>query len=477
MVPETHLYDILAVDHSASIDEISRAYKRLALKYHPDKNKDANLVERFKEITRAYEILKDDKARSVYDHYGEAGLDGRAAEAQKMRRPCAFGGSGSFPAKIFTQMFTDLNDMFKSGNMNHFGFSNLASNDYEHVQPVNSNPQEKQQGSDIFHIYDVSLQDLYFGKVAKLQLPRITSCKHCNGHGGTNPKLCRTCEGSGRVMVTSGSHFHQSQEVRLCRTCDGTGTFFDPADQCQHCNLGYVRENKLLKVNILPGSKGGDKVVLRGQADGGRNTIPGDVVIQLREISHPSIVRRNNDLYLEQPIDLKTALLGGSIKLTNFIQPFELFINVHGFTSINDGINEHVKDGEIVGTINSGTPKLVTGLGMPINDVLDGTYFQNCDEVEEFSHAIFDLNQYQRGNLFIKFDVRLPEKSSFSLADLQMLQNILPSETPNEAPGQNAEKPLVQAYLSNLPSFQQHDKHHQKQDQTSTNPKRHRSDM
>lgn len=458
MVSDTHLYDILAVGLSATTEEISRAYKKLALKYHPDKNKhDPQLTEHFKEITRAYEVLRDEKARSVYDHYGEAGLDGTAAEAQKRNRNgCAFNPAGPFTANIFTQMFSNLNDMLKSNDMSNFAFGNMATDQFEHHVQSMTDPYKVRHGADIFHTYDVTLEDLYFGKVVKLQLPRISKCKHCQGIGGSNPKLCPSCEGSGRVMLTSSNKFYRSQEVSLCRVCDGTGTVFDINDQCPHCNRGYVREKKLLKANILPGSKGGDKIVLQGQADEGRNTLPGDVIIQLREQPHSSIVRRNNDLYLELPIDLKTALLGGTVNVDNFIQPLKLFVNVHGRTGINDVINEQVKDGEIVGTINSGTPKLVTGLGMPINDVIDGTYYQNPDEVEEFSLAVFDLSHYQRGNLFIKFDVRLPETNLFSIDDLKMLLNILPSETLNEAPDDNvnrAQKPTLHAYLSNLPSY------------------------
>ena len=311
--------------------------------------------------------------------------------------------------------------------MNNFAFGNLASDQFEHHVQSMTDPHKLRHGADIYHTYDVTLEDLYFGKVAKLQLPRISKCKHCHGIGGANPKLCPSCEGSGRVMMTMANKFYRSQEVSLCRACDGTGTVISPNDQCPHCNRGYVREKKLLKA-----------------------------IIQLRELPHSSVVRRNNDLYLEQPIDLKTALLGGTVKVDNFIQPLKLFVNVHGRTGINDDINEHVKDGEIVGTINSGTPKLVTELGMPINDVIDGTYYQNPDEVEEFSLAVFDLSHYQRGNLFIKFDVRLPETTLFSIDDLKMLLNILPSETLHEAPEDSrAQKPTLHAYLSNLPSYNQ----------------------
>lgn len=458
MVADTHLYDILSVDTSAGVDEISRAYKKLALKYHPDKNRhDPQLTEHFKELTRAYEVLKDTKARSVYDHYGESGLDGTAAAKQQASHGCVFTSPAGFGPNIFSQMFSNLNDMFKANDMNDFAFVDMTLDAYGSAAA--SKGSAMRQGASIRHMYDVSLEDLYFGKVAKLQLPRISKCKHCKGRGGSDPQLCASCQGSGRVTVTTTNQFYSSQEVSLCRMCEGSGTVFDDGNMCTHCHGGFVREKKLLRINILPGSKGGDKIVLKGQADEGHNIIPGDVVIQLREIPHPDIVRRNNDLYLEHPIDLKTALLGGTVNIVSFLRPLKLFVNVHGHPTINPpansaqtaSITQKVQAGEVVGTITPGTPKVVCGLGMPINCSSGGTNVQQGDVEEGLSLALFDLSRFERGNLFIKFNVQVPEAAQFTPEALQTLQHILPSETPHEAP---EDASVLQAHLSNLPQYE-----------------------
>ncbi|ODV80302.1 DnaJ-domain-containing protein [Suhomyces tanzawaensis NRRL Y-17324] len=476
MVLETHLYDILSVEPAASTEDIARAYKKQALRCHPDKtNHDPELTEKFKEMTHAYEILREKKSRDVYDAYGLAGVEGNYQEPKSKppRRSQStstsnfyfnpgfpgmgmdMGTSGFSSSTMFTQVFNDINSMFASQ------FTGVPPNNgahpanmKKHVEPVGSPlDQEYVRGKDIHHTCNANLADMYFGKTIKLQLPKNSKCKMCKGVGGLNPKTCRQCQGLGTVKTTYFNQTSQYQLIGSCKPCAGTGLFISQHDSCPSCVRGYVTEKKIIKINVLPGSNNGDKIILQGEADEGRNIIPGDVVIHLREIAHPFLVRKFNDLFMEHEIDLRTALLGGEVLINNFVKPdqsLRVFINVHGHQAVNESIDGNIQYGEITGTINSDQPKLVKGFGMPINEMVNGgEYFENLNEVDEYREIAFDLKRYKRGNLFINFKVKLPTIADFANgeSDLQQLLNILPSTNPPELPRKN----IMETYLSNLP--------------------------
>lgn len=455
---ETHLYEILAVPPNATNEEISRSYKKIALKCHPDKtNHNPQLTEKFKEATRAYEILKDANKRKVYDYYGESGLDGTAVTQQQQQQQQQH-QFHVHTTKVFSHMFDDINSIF-SNSASAFGssifppFTNNRQNMKSHTQPAPGNPNQPVRGQDIHHTFKVTLSDLYYGKVVKFQLPKRNKCAECDGQGCFHPQLCDICKGLGRVMVTMLNQFSKIRELSLCNKCEGSGTVINPDDKCLHCNHGYIRENKIIKVNILPGSKTGDKCILQGEGDQGRNIVPGDVIIHLQEISHPYLIRKFNDLYAECDIDLKTALLGGCIVLKDFISPgqtLKVFINTHGISTINDLNHDLIQMGEIVGTIDGNTPKIVKNLGMPINNsIIDGCYYQESNDVLELTDVIFDLKRYKRGNLFIKFNIQLPKIEDFigGANDLAVLNKILPSTL---AVGMEAN---IQSHLSNIPDI------------------------
>lgn len=466
MVAETGLYDLLYIAPSATTDEISRAYRKLALRCHPDKtNHDELLTEHFKELTRAYEVLKDAKKRLVYDHYGEAGLDGTAADAtanQQPQRPAGRNCAFNRATNLFTQMFSDINLMFaldpvgtSMGFQNPFGGPMAQGPSHGMKKAVQPGPAKAParlvRGLDIHHTFKVTLADLYFGKVVKFLLPKNSRCKVCCGSGLLRPTLCSTCNGLGLVIVTLYNDYSQFQEMSSCHVCNGTGVYSRPADVCSACVGGFVKEKKIIKVNILPGSKNGDKCILQGGADEGRNIIPGDVVIHLEELLHPYLIRRFNDLYMEHDIDLKTALLGGTVWLHDFVkkgQDLRIFVNAHGNASLNAGLDSSVAHGDVVGTINSGVPKIVKGFGMPINEsIIDGIYYQDPSDPLEFSDVVFDMKRYKKGNLFVKFNVQLPSLDDFrnGAADLLHLQQILPDK--NDGYGS---QDALDCHLSNL---------------------------
>lgn len=464
MVLETYFYDILSVRVDSSTEEIAKAYRKQALRCHPDKtNHNPQLTERFKEMTHAYEVLKDEKLRKLYDKYGEAGLDNTLEEAPQrpnppqQRRPCGFATA----TDIFSQVFSDFNSIFSESHFQYgpstgprFSFGGASSGSTQGmnkiVEPVELVDQEFVRGQDIHHTCRVTLGDLYYGKTIKLQLPKTSRCDVCNAVGGVNAKTCRICRGLGKVVTTYYNDFSQYQQYGSCKPCRGTGVYIAAQDRCPECDQGYKREKKLLRVNVLPGSKHDDRIVLQGEADEGRNVIPGDVVIHLSEIPHKYLVRKYNDLYMEHEIDLRTALLGGSVELHDFIQHGEsvrIFVNVHGNTVLNESMHSSIKQGEVIGTINLDEPKIVRGFGMPINEMVqDGEYVESLNTIDNAREVAFDLKRYKFGNLFINFKVRLPSIESFTEGDLVALNGLLPPAT------KTTTEPMKEATLGSISS-------------------------
>lgn len=506
MVLETRLYDILCISPGASIDEISKSYKKIALRCHPDKtNHDPQLTEKFKQVTRAYEVLKDNNSRTVYDKYGESGLDGKVQPTCSTSQRPANNFQFRSATDVFSQVFSDFNNAFGEdtmssfgagpfggsssfgssssfgpfdafnggmnmggfGNMNmpfNMGSGNMSSKNTQGmkktVKPAapsrkasSNNPNKVFKGKNIYHTCKVSLEDLCFGKTIKLQLPRRTRCGGCNGEGGFNKSLFKTCQGSGRVVTTLSNQFTKYQEVGLCQDCSGTGTLFSAI--CKQCDDGYIVANKIIALSILPGTKDGDQIVVKSAADEGRNLVPGDVIIKIKQERHPYLIRKSNDLYMEYDIDLKTALLGGSITIKDFLKrdnDLRVFINVHGDDTLNGKKHQSIQSGEIIGTINPGSPKIVKGSGAPINHHgKNGVFYQTED-----SPRLLDASIYDRGDLFIKFNVQLPSITDFTngMADLNVLEKILPSADNGESnTDMRDDREVLDTHLSNLPDY------------------------
>lgn len=463
MVYSTHLYDLLKVPPDATLGAIARAYKQVARTCHPDKtNHNAELTEMFKDATRAYEILKDFKQREIYDAYGEAGLDGTAAQSenQSQNQAQSFTSQFSFPAgfqsaafnapcpasNLFSQLFNDMSSVFGGSAPFDPPFQPAfgppsADHNKRHVQPAPPDNSKPVRGEDIHHTFKVTLADMYHGKVVKFQLPKVAKCTICDGVGCFNPRTCRVCAGSGRVMVTMVTPFSRFEEFSPCRLCHGTGTFSVPKDKCSACDNGYAVQKTIIKVNVMPGSKDGDKYILRGQSDEGKNTIPGDVIIHLEELPHSFLVRRFNDLYMEHDIDLKTALVGGSFTIHDFLgDDLKILVNTHGKQSLNDAVDSSIQKGEIIGTVSLGDPKTVKDLGMPINDLLaNGEYEQN-----ETAGAVPTM---ARGNLYIRFNVKIPSVEEFATEDLIKLAALLPGRST-----ETSSETLQVHHLLNLPA-------------------------
>ncbi|RCK63317.1 Mitochondrial protein import protein MAS5 [Candida viswanathii] len=470
MVRETYFYDILSVTATATTEEIARSYKKLALKCHPDKtNHDPELTEKFKEMTRAYEVLRDPRQRGIYDAYGEAGIEGVATTADASNNGSATGSSSSRPHRrthsfatdIFSQVFQDINNMFSSHNVMFegpqpfAGFASSNQNMKKHVQPIGCPLGEQLvRGEDIHHTCEVNLSDFVYGKTIKLSLPKNMKCVHCNGFGGVNPMTCKTCRGSGQVLITYFNDFSRYQQSGSCATCQGTGIFIRPTDKCVYCDFGYVESTKIVKVHVPPGANNGDRVILKGEADEGRNTIPGDLVIKLKQRSHPYLVRKYNDLFMNYEIDLKTALLGGEIYIPDYLKPghvLKIYINVHGCRSIN---SERVQQAEVVGTIRPDEPKIVKGFGVPVNTLIrNGIIVQTPLDSDSQVEQMLDLGQYRRGNLYINFQVKMPSVEDFLESDLIQLNRIFNRQPSSSAAAEAATSTenVMESNLENIP--------------------------
>ena len=277
-------YQILGVQKNASEDELKKAYRRLAMKYHPDRNPDDKQAEdSFKEAKEAYEVLNDPQKRAAYDQFGHAGIEAAMGGGG--------GGGGGFGG------FGDIGDIFESV----FGGG------------FRSGGQRAFRGSDLRYDLSLSLEEVVVGTEVKIRVPTQVSCSTCDGSGaksGTRPTICRRCGGHGQVRMTQG--FFSVQQT--CPSCRGTGKTI--AEPCRACHgSGRVQEHKTLSVKVPPGVDTGDRIRLSGEGEAGTHGGPcGDLYVQVNVRPHPIFVREDNHLYCEVPISIVTAALGGELE-------------------------------------------------------------------------------------------------------------------------------------------------------------------
>lgn len=281
-------YDVLGINRDAGEEEIKKAYRKLAMKYHPDRNPDnPKAEERFKEAKEAYEILSDAQKRAAYDQFGHAGVDPQAGMGGGFG---GFGGPGAF-SDAFGGIFDEI---FGGGNRG--GRSNVY------------------RGSDLRYNLEITLEQAAFGTETKIRIPTMEVCETCKGTGakpGTQPKTCPTCQGSGQVRLQQG--FFSIQQT--CPKCHGTGKFV--ANPCPDCHgAGRVKQHKTLAVKIPAGVDEGDRIRLSGEGEHGINGgPPGDLYVQVHLKPHAVFQRDGNDLHCEMPISFSTAALGGEIEI------------------------------------------------------------------------------------------------------------------------------------------------------------------
>lgn len=279
-------YEILGVQKNAGEEEIKKAYRRLAMKYHPDRNAGDKLAEaerQFKEAKEAYEVLSNPQKRAAYDQFGHAGVNPSAAG----HGPGGFGGGASF-SDIFGDVFGDI----FGGAGGRRGGAN--------------------RGADLRYSLELSLEEAVAGTTAKIRVPTLVKCTTCNGSGakkGSSPKTCTTCGGVGQVRIQQG--FFAVQQT--CPRCRGRGTIIE--DPCGTCHgEGRVQEHKTLSVKVPPGVDTGDRIRLAGEGEAGENGgPPGDLYVQVAVREHPIFTREDAHLFCEVPISFTTAALGGEL--------------------------------------------------------------------------------------------------------------------------------------------------------------------
>jgi molecular chaperone DnaJ len=280
-------YEVLGVSQSASEKEVKKAYKKLAMKYHPDRTAgDKAKEETFKEVKEAYEVLNDDQKRAAYDQYGHAAFE-----------QGGHGGFGGGGGGGFGQDFGDIfGDIFGGGGGGGRG------------------RQRQQRGSDLRYNVDLSLEDAVKGKSLEIKVPTYVNCEPCDGSGakpGTSAKTCSTCHGHGQVQMRQGLFAVQ----QTCPTCGGSGKVI--TDKCSSCyGEGRVKKTKTLSVKIPAGVDTGDRIRLSGEGEAGENGAPaGDLYVQVNVREHEIFVRDENHLYCEVPISFIAAALGGEIEV------------------------------------------------------------------------------------------------------------------------------------------------------------------
>jgi len=293
MANKRDYYEVLGVDKNANDDQIKAAYRKLAIKYHPDHNPDdPNAEEKFKELNEAYGILSDPDNRAAYDRMGHAAFDQTA-------------GAGGYSG--FGGGFTDFSDLFGDFFSSAFGAG---------TQTQNKN--RPQKGTDLRVNLEISFEEAAFGCERKIKINRKETCTHCEGTGaepGTGKSTCDRCGGTGQIKSTQNSLFGVVQTVHSCEKCGGTGTIID--HPCVACNgLGTQAQQRTLDVKVPAGVDSDSILPLRNEGNvgsrGGRN---GDIYVTFKVKPHPLFRREGTDVYIDIPLTFAQAVLGDEIKV------------------------------------------------------------------------------------------------------------------------------------------------------------------
>ena len=293
MADKRDYYEVLGVSRDATADDLKKAYRKLAVKYHPDKNPDdKSAEEKFKEVSEAYDVLNDDQKRAAYDRYGHAAFAGGMGGG-------AGGGGMHDPFDIFKEVFGGGGGVFVS----FFGGGGGGS------QRRSGGPQ---RGSDLRYALEITLEEAAHGAEREIEYERLVSCKTCTGSGsasGSGKKTCRTCGGAGQVISSRG--FFQVQQT--CPDCGGTGeTITDPCKPCR--GVGRVKERTRVRLRIPAGIEEGSRLRSQGNGDTGTaGGAPGDLYVVMHLKPHDVFQRDGDDLHCEMPMSFTTAALGGEL--------------------------------------------------------------------------------------------------------------------------------------------------------------------
>jgi molecular chaperone DnaJ len=375
-------YEVLGVSKSASDEEIKKAYRKMALKFHPDKNpgnKDAE--EKFKEAAEAYEVLSDTQKRQRYDQFGHAGMGG------------ASGGGGGFSGAGMEFSMEDIFSRFGDIFGGHFGggFGGFGGG---------SGGQRYNRGSDLRVKVRLNLQEIANGVEKKLKVNKYVPCSHCNGSGAADPSsvsTCSTCNGSGHVTRVQQTILGAMQTQSVCPSCNGDGKTI--TKKCPHCNgEGIVRQDEVISINIPAGVGEGMQLSVGGKGNAARRGgISGDLLVLIEEEAHPELIRDENDLVYNLLLPMTTAILGGTVEVPT--------------------VDGRVKVKIDIGT-QPGKVLRLRGKGLP------------------------NVNRYGQGDLLVHIGVYVPEHLN---KDEQRLIEKL-TESPNVQPSGSSSKSFFQNF-------------------------------
>ncbi|GAF65971.1 molecular chaperone DnaJ [Alkalihalobacillus trypoxylicola] len=278
-------YEVLGVDNGASVDDMKKAYRKLARKYHPDVNKAPDAETKFKEVKEAYDVLSDPQRKAQYDQFGHTDPNQGFGGA---------GGAGDFGG------FGDIFDMF-------FGGGNGRRN-----------PNAPRQGADLQYTMTLEFKEAIFGKDTEIEIPREENCQTCDGSGakpGTKPETCSHCQGSGQMSVEQNTPFGRVVNRRVCHHCDGTGKQIK--HKCSTCGgKGKVRKRKKISVKVPAGIDHGQQLRVSGQGEPGANGgPPGDLFVVFNVKTHEFFEREGDDIYCEMPLTFAQVALGDEVEV------------------------------------------------------------------------------------------------------------------------------------------------------------------
>jgi len=292
-------YEVIGVSKTASANEIKSQYRKLALKFHPDRNKSKDAAEHFKEISEAYAVLSDSKKRNIYDQFGHAGVDGKYSTEDIFR-----GASGNFN-DIFSDLFGrsrgDFNSIFETllGRGGGFGgFSNFGG-------------AQRQKGSDLLYETSITLEDVLQGKKMEIDIQKDVECNLCSGTGcapGTSKITCSSCNGQGQVRISRKMGFASFVTVAPCTKCNGQGKMLEkPCNNCK--GIGTQKGTKYVTFEVPSGINDGDYTI-PGEGEFVPDGINGDLIVRLRIQPHPQFKRDGADLFYDQSISMVDAVMG-----------------------------------------------------------------------------------------------------------------------------------------------------------------------
>lgn len=298
-------YEVLGVDRNASKDDIKKAYRKMAMQYHPDRNPDDKQAEeKFKEAAEAYEVLSNDEKKSVYDRYGHNGLRGGGQDYQGFSN--------------INDIFSHFSDIFGGGA---FGGGGSIFDDFFGTSSSQNRSRRKGSGTpgtDLKVVLKLSLEEIASGTTKKIKIKKHVKCEICSGSGardGSSVKTCPVCNGAGEVRTVSRSVFGQFVNIAPCSNCDGEGTVVDtPCKNCQ--GDGRVYSEATIKINVPAGVTNGSYMTLRGEGNAGkRNGQAGNIIVVFEEAPHEYFVRDGDNIIYELYISFPEAVLGSEVEV------------------------------------------------------------------------------------------------------------------------------------------------------------------